>query len=208
VRLCIAARRGNKLGRGLTGTRCSHGPAGLCEFCPCMWTSRRPVSQAKTRAMALLRIYADPNGNNRFRVTEIALTLQDFAPPRRRYTPRIVSPRQSSWISCGLGCGIAPVFRSHTCRSVYFRTHAPQSKSVDPIRRLLRARRVTVLVQSIILKALVPNQVLNYPQHAREGIAPRIYGRKDRKLISDNRKLVCHSARVSRDCHTTFLRGR
>ncbi|QQO22631.1 hypothetical protein JJB98_23230 [Bradyrhizobium diazoefficiens] len=39
------------------------------------------MSQAATPAMALLRLYADDNGDTRFGATEIALTLQDFAPP-------------------------------------------------------------------------------------------------------------------------------
>lgn len=39
------------------------------------------MSQAATPAMALLRLYADDNEDTRFSVTEIALTLQDFAPP-------------------------------------------------------------------------------------------------------------------------------
>lgn len=39
------------------------------------------MSQAATRAMPLLRLYADDNGDTHFSTAEIALTLQDFAPP-------------------------------------------------------------------------------------------------------------------------------
>ena len=39
------------------------------------------MSQAATPAMTLLRLYADDNGDTRFNTAEIALTLQDFAPP-------------------------------------------------------------------------------------------------------------------------------
>jgi hypothetical protein len=39
------------------------------------------VSQVTTSAMTLLRLDADNNGDTRFSKTEIALALQDFAPP-------------------------------------------------------------------------------------------------------------------------------